>query len=149
MLDNVLNLIKSTVSEVVSNNQAVPDDKKDQIVQTTTHALSEGLQQHLSLDNLSNLKDLFSEGPSGAGGNAMVQSLESTVTNALTQKVGLSQSMSNNISTTIVQAVVNVFTSKINDPNEKGFNLESLIGLFTGGDGNNGGILGKIGKLFS
>ena len=37
---------------------------------------------------------------------------------------------------------------KIQDPNQKGFNLESVIGAFTGGGGKKGGLLNTIEGFF-
>ena len=148
MLENVLNLINGPVKELISNNQSIPEEKKTQAVNVTTHAVAEGLGKYLTADNMSKLAGLFNGGTVTTGSNSIVQSVESAVASALTQKVGLSGGIATAIATTVVPAVMNIISGKINDPNEKGFNLESLIHTFTTGSNDKGGILGTLGKLF-
>ena len=148
MLDSILNLVKDTVANTVNSNGSVPEDKKSQTVETTTHAVANGLKENFTLGNMSNLINLFSSG-SSAGSNPITNNIASTVTSALIQKVGLSQSVANMISTTVVPLVMKVISGKVNDPNEKGFNVESLIETFSGGgDNKGGGLLSSLGKLF-
>lgn len=149
MLDSILNLVKDTVAHTVNNNGSVPEDKKSQTVETTTHAVANGLKENFTLGNMSNLINLF-KGQSSASSNPITNNIASTVTSELIQKVGLSQSVANMISTTVVPLVMNLISGKVNDPNEKGFNLESLIETFSGGGGDNkgGGLLSSLGKLF-
>jgi len=150
MLDSILNIVKEKAMDVISNNSQIPEEKKEATVQTTTHALADGLKQNLNLDNLSGLSSLFGGGGLSSG-NPIVSNIQSTVVNALTQKVGLSPAIATTVASTVISAVMNVLSKKVNDPNDKGFNLESIVGAFTGGNksGSGGGdLLGSLGKLF-
>lgn len=155
MLDNILNIVKEKAMDVVTGSNAIPEEKKLQTVEATTNALADGLKQNLHIGNISQLTSLFGGGSSPVE-NPMISSIKNNVINALTQKVGLSQGIATTIATTVVSAVMKTFSNKVNDPNDKGFNLDSLIGAFTGGNGGNaqngessaGGLLGSLGKLF-
>jgi len=152
MLDSVLNIVKEQAMKAISNNSEVPAEKREETIQTATHAVADGLQQNLNLGNMSNIASLFGSG-SGLASNPIVNNIEGTVVNALVQKVGLSQGIASTVATTVINAVVNALSHKVNDPNDKGFNLESIVGAFTGGkqNGNNsssGNILSSLGKLF-
>lgn len=149
MLDSILNIVKEKAMDVIANNSQIPEEKKQETVQTTTHALADGLKQNLNLSNLSGLSSLFGGG-NASSSNPIVNNIQSTVVNELTQKVGLSQGLATTIASTVISAVMNVLSKKVNDPNDKGFNLESIVGAFTGksGSGSGGDLLGSLGKLF-
>lgn len=144
MLDSIISLVKNYTQEAIANNASVPDEKKGAAVEAATTAIAQGFEQHLTPSNLSSVTDLFS-GNSG-GGNAIATSLQSMVSNALTSKVGLSSGIASGIAGSLIPVIVNALSKKVNDPNEKGFNIESMIGAVSGKSGS--GILGSIGKLF-
>lgn len=158
MLDSILNMVKNEAMQVITNNSAIPEGKKAETVETTTHAIASGLQQNLNLSNLSGLSGLLGGGGSSSlANNPMVSSIQNTVVNALVQKVGLSQGIASTIASTVMSSVVNALSKRVNDPNDKGFNLESIVGAFTGGNksvgsttqsSSGGDILGSLGKLF-
>lgn len=146
MLDNILNLIKDTVTQSIGKNKDVPEEKKVQAVNVTTQALTSGLKENLHLGNLSHLTSLFKEG-SSVEKNPVTHNIMGTVSSSLIGKIGLSPTIAGLIANSVVPLVMKVISGKVNDKNEKGFNVESLIQTFTGKSKE--GIMGKIGKLFS
>ncbi|NDV66742.1 DUF937 domain-containing protein [Bacteroides sp. 224] len=145
MLDGILNLVKETVIKSISNNENVPEAKRADAVNVTTEAVTNGLKENLTLGNLSNITDLFKKG-SSATKNPITNNIIEMVTSSLIQKIGLSQSVANMISTTVVPMVMKAISGKVNDPNEKGFSIESILESVSGGKAD--GLLGKLGKLF-
>lgn len=145
MLDNLLNLIKETVTHSIGNNKEIPEDKKAETVDVTTQALASGLKENLHAGNLSHLTSLFKKG-SSVEKNPVTTNIIGTVSSSLIQKIGLSSPIAALIANSVVPAVMKVISGKVNDPKEKGINVESLIQGFAGKA--EGGILGKIGKLF-
>ena len=137
MLDNILNLVKEHVGDIISQNSDVPEEKKGQAVEATTHAIKSGL-----LDNISGLTGLFT----GNGDSSIINKVENVVSNTLTSKVGLSAVTASSIASSVVPTIINAISGKIQDPNDKGFNLESVIGALTGG--KDGGLLNKIEGFF-
>lgn len=146
MLDNILNLVKDTIASSIGGNSNVPEDKKAATVETATQAVTHGLKENFTLSNLSNLTSLFGGG-SSISNNPITNNIVGSVTSELIQKVGLSQSVANVISTTVVPLVMKVLSGKVNDPKEKGVNVESLIETFSGSGGGHG-ILNSLAKLF-
>lgn len=149
MLDNILNLVKDTVSKELTTSDMVPQEKQQQAVETTTHALADGLKDNLNIGNLANIMNLF-KGNQPVNNNPIVGNLQNNVISSLIQKVGLPQNTANMIATAIVPIVMKAISGKVQDPNEKGFDVQSLIQAF---GGNNAGdskvnILGSIGKMF-
>lgn len=149
MVEGIISLIKDQVLPVITGNADIPDDKKDAVVETTTSSIFDSLKDQLIPDNLTEVMNLFGGG-SSSGTSGLVGGIQSTVVSALVQKVGLSSGIANTIASAVVPTVINLFSNKVNDDNEPGFNVESLIGMFTGGSSNkkSGGLLGMLGGLF-
>lgn len=147
MSQEILDLIKDNVMNIITNNDSVPNEKKGQAIEATSQALFEGFKNNISLDNLSSLANLFSGEKNNLASNQFVNGVQNDVVSSLIQKVGLSKAVADTIAVAVVPMVIKAFSSKINDSSS--FNLNSLIDLFSKGDNNSGGILGTLGKLFS
>lgn len=151
MLENILELVKGPVMEAVTGNNQIPADKKEAAVETTTSTIIDKLKDELIPDNLSDVVNMFSGNSKNSfGSNVMTQSIQTAVASALTGKVGLSSSLANTIAGAAVPVVMKLFSDKVNDDNEPGFNVESLIKAFTGNKDSNtgGGLMGMLGGLF-
>jgi len=154
MLDNVLELVKEQVLPAIVGNNQIPEEKKDAAVETTTSSILDGLKDQIVPDNLTEVMNLFGgNNPiSNFGNTAMVQGVQSTVASALTSKVGLNSTLATTIAATVVPAVIGLFSKKVADKNEPGFNVQSLIEALTKGKGGDnkggGGLLDMIGGLF-
>ncbi len=161
MLDNILDLVKDQVVKSISGNVEIPADKQEQAVDTTASSIIDGFKSQITPGNMGEIMNLFGGGNSGAGspGNSTIaQGVQSTVVSALTSKVGLNQGLATTIAGIVVPAVMGMFSKKVNDDNEPGFNIGSLIDTFTGGGNNSGGsgkssgmlgsIVSVVGRLF-
>jgi len=149
MSDKIFDLIKTNVLEAISNNAAVPSDKKQETVSVTTDALIGGMKDNFSLDNIPALTSLFG-GKSSVESNPIVSNITNTVVGSLVEKVGLPKALAGTIASTVVPMVVKAISSKVSG-SEKGFDVESLVKSFSGDSngGGLGGMLGSLGKLFS
>lgn len=151
MLDQILDLVKGQVADTLGGMPGVPEEKKSQAVETTAHSLLDGLKQYATSDNLSSITSMLGLGGSGSGMGAAPQGLESKIVSALTSKVGLSQPVAQKIASTVIPAVMSLFRKKVDDDNEPGFNLESLLGSLGGknsGGSSGGGLMGMLGGMF-
>lgn len=142
MLDSIINLVKNEAFKAVTNNNSVPEEKKDAAVEATTSGIVDGLKDQLTPNNLSNLMNIFGGGSTSS--NSLASSVESSVVSSLIQKVGLSPGVANTIASTVIPAVMGMISKKHNDPNDS-FSIESLAKSLTN---NKGGVLGAIGGLF-
>ncbi|MDH6358398.1 DUF937 domain-containing protein [Parabacteroides sp. PF5-9] len=152
MLENLLKEIQGPVMSIITKSQDIPQEKKRDAVETTTQAFTDGLKQYATPDKISTLLGLFGGGSSATASNPMLKTIEKSIVSGLTQKIGLSPAIANTLASTVVPAVMNVLSSKVNDPNEKGFDVGSLVGALTGSAGGGsvaGGLLGTLGKLFN
>lgn len=146
MLDSILNLIKTTVSKEITGDM-VPKEKQQQTVDTTAHALVDGLQQNLSAGNIGHLLDMV-KGQTDSAHNPVAGKLQNHVVNSLMQKVGLSQSSASGIATMVIPAVMKMLAGKTKEMNGKGFDVESLLHSLRGNEGDHTNLLQNIGKMF-
>lgn len=147
MLDNILSLVKDQVSGIIDKNNEIPADEKAKVVDTTTSTLMDGFISNFTENNLSSLSGLFG---GGGGGGDLVETLKNSVVSVLSEKIGLSKEVANNIAASVVPTVTNLLSSKVNDSNEPGFTLESVIGAFSGKTGgkSGGGIVDTLKGFF-
>ena len=149
MINEIFNLVEKYAGEVIANNPNVPEAKKDIAVDATTDAVKDGLKGFLNPSNIGALASMLSSNGSASGSNSIIDTLKNSVIGALSSKVGLSNSVSSGIAASLIPMLINAVTKKMNDPNDSGFNVESLINAFTHNDGGQGGgILGAIEGLF-
>ncbi len=148
-----MSLVKGEVSKVVSDVPGVPADKKAATVETATSSLLGSLKGQLNTKNLPDLLSAFSGG--GGAASSKTGAIGSSVVTALTQKVGLSPAVAQQIVSKAVPLVMSLFAKKVADDNEPGFNIGSLLGGLAshadGGTASGGGIgkmLGGLGGLF-
>lgn len=144
MLEGIIDLVKDQVLPAITNNAEVPAEKKEAAVEATTSTIIDGLKEHFTPDNLSAITNLFTGGGS-TGGSDIVSGLQSSVVNALSEKVGLNKDTANSIASAVIPAITSLFSKKVNDPNNKEFSIESLMKAFSG---KGGGIFGALGGLF-
>ncbi|MDR1756033.1 MAG: hypothetical protein LBR65_03610 [Culturomica sp.] len=141
MLNNIVNLVKDQVSSLIGGNSQIPADKKNETIRTTTSSIVDGLKNQLGSGG--GLSSLLGGGSSaGKASSGIVSSVEQ----ALTGKVGLSSSVAHGVAAAVVPAVMSLFSRKVNDPKEPGFNLQSLTDTLKGSSSH--GIGAIFGKLF-
>lgn len=157
MLDKIIDLVKNQVTDTVNEIPGIPQEKKTETVKATANSLVDWLKSYVTPDNIASFTSMLGFGksggsPSAAQNYAATNNLESNIVSALTSKVGLDSSVAKTIASSVIPAVMSLFKKKVDDDNEPGFNLESLIGSFSGkgtetssGDLMNmlGGILGN------
>jgi hypothetical protein len=146
-MEDILGMIKNTVSGVVMNNDEVPREKQEQTVNVASEAIKDGFKQNLRSGNMDNIISLF-KGNGNTGSNPVVSGTIQNVVNSLVQKVGLSPAISNSIANKVVPAVVNLFSGKVNDPSNK-MDMNSLTESFLGSKTKNNNLLKSIGKWFN
>ncbi len=137
MLEELFNLVKSHGQEAVINNPVVPNDQNDAVLASATHSVAEELQGTLAGGGLQNVLSLFGGGGSNSGGsllnNPIVSSIISNFTNKLTNNHGIAGNQASGIAGSLIPSVLSNLINRTNDPNDNGFNINSIIGSLTGG----------------
>lgn len=144
MFDNLLSLVKEHAGDAIVNNPAIPNEKNEEAIKTTTNSIVDTLKSQVAGDNLNSLMDMFKGG--NANASSVSSSVQNNVVNDLMKKFGIDNVQASGIAQKLIPTVMEKFVSKTNDPNDKSFDLNSIVSSL-GGEGANG-ILGKITNLF-
>lgn len=166
MLESLTSLVKQFAGDSIINNPAIPNEKNDDAVATTSSSIMETLKNAVSGGNLSGITQMFkSDNP---GNTDLAKQAQSGVAQQLMEKYGLDQSQADNAAGGLVPKVLAQLVGKTNDPNDNSFhltdilthltggsdsglNVQDLLSKFVGGgeaNSSGGGILGTIKGLF-
>ncbi len=141
MFDNLLNLVKQNAGDAIINNNAIPNEKNDEAIHSTTTSIVDTLKSQISSGNLNSIMELFK------GGNTtnVTNTLNTNVSGDLMKKFNLDQTTATNIASSLLPKVMDSFVKKTNDPNDTSFDLSSIVSSL---GGNVGGIGGMLKGLF-
>jgi hypothetical protein len=144
MFDELLKLVSNESGEQIINNPQIPNEQNDTAVETTTSTIMDTLKGQIASGNGADVLSLLG-GQSGVQGNPLVGNLTSNVTNSLMDKLGVSIPVAKQIAASLVPVVIGKLVNRTNDPNDNGFDINSIFGSLTGGKSdqfNLGGLLG-------
>lgn len=145
MLEELFNLVKGNAQDAVINNPVVPNEQNDAVVASATHSVAEELQGTLASGGLQNVLSLFGGGGSNEGSsllnNPIVSNIISNFKNKLTNNHGIASDQAGGIAQNLIPSVLSNLISRTKNPNDSGFDINSIIGSLTGGAGssNTGG----------
>jgi len=163
MLEDLLNLVKQHAGDAIINNPAIPNEKNEEAVSDASNSIVAGLKGAVANGNVDGLVNLFKGGAEAAGSSHITENIKTGYAQDLMNKFGLDHGKASQIAGSLIPMVLQKFVHKTNDPNDKSFDLQSIIthltggvglqdimGKFTGGNsGEEGGIMGKIKGMFS
>ncbi len=145
MLENLQNLVRQYAGDAIVNNAAIPNERKEEAVAAASNSIVDGLKDAVSKGNISDVMSLFNKGEQGVTQSALTQNIQAGFVQKLMQKFGLDQAKAMQIGSTLIPIVLQKFVLKTNDPNDKGFDLQDILGKLGGGAGIGKDILGKLG----
>ncbi|MCC8173312.1 MAG: DUF937 domain-containing protein [Odoribacter sp.] len=125
----------------------IPQDKKEDAVQTATSSIVESLRQNFSEDQIDDIVNQLSSNNPDTTTSRLNTNIQEKVSNDLTQKTGLSRKDAIGLAAVLTPVVIRMFSRKINDGSDPNFNLQSMMGAFKGS--THSGISGVLGKMFT
>ncbi len=145
MIDQLINLVKQNASEAILKNPAIPDQKNDEAINDIAQNIFGEIQAQAKGGNIQQLAGLFEKGNSSSlTSNPIVAQLINTVTSSLATKFGIPANTAQQIASQVLPKVMGQFVNKTNDPNDKDFDLQDMLGKFAG-NSSVGDLIGKIG----
>jgi len=144
MLENLIQLVKENAGEAIINNPAIPNEKNDAAVETAASSIFDQLKGQIGSGGIESITNLFQ---GGGVSQEMLSNLSAGTAGDLMKKFGLDSNAAGGIVQKLIPVVMDKFVKKTNDPNDKSFDLQGIIGSLTGG-GQAGGILNTIKGLF-
>ena len=145
-----MSLVKGQVADTVAGVAGIPEEKKEQAVETTASTIVESVKKYATPENIEKMMSMLNSGgnaESVIGKSEMAQGVSSNVVTNLIEKVGIKPEVAQKISSMVIPAIISLFRNKVNDENEPGFNVGSLLGSLTGNK-TQGGIMDMVGGLF-
>ncbi|HQV99178.1 MAG TPA: DUF937 domain-containing protein [Bacteroidia bacterium] len=145
MFDELLKLVKENAGSAIVDNPAIPNQQNDAAISTATTGIMDQLKSAVSSGGIGQITDMFSGG--NAANSPMVKNISDGVAKTLVSKFGISNEQANGIVQSLIPKVMGSLVSKTNDPNDKSFDLNGVIGSLTGG-GASGDLMGKLKNMF-
>jgi hypothetical protein len=145
MFDELLKLVTSESQQPIVNNPQIPNQHNETAIQTTTTSILESLKGEVQKGNGSGVLNLLG-GSSGVEGNPITGNLTKNVTNSLMDKLGIDNPAAKQIAAVLVPVVISKLVNRTNDPNDNGFDLNSIFGSLTDGRSNGMDLSSLLGK---
>src|ERR1700712_2972734 len=133
MLQELINLEKKNAGWLIKNNLLIPADKKEEAVAITGSSVIDGLKNSLMSGNIKDVLKLFSGGGAETAANPVTASVHNTLTDNLSSKLGIPSGQAGGIASSIIPMILGQLVNKTNDPNDKSFDLQSMLNQFSGG----------------
>lgn len=144
MFNELLKLVGGESEEQIINNPQIPNEQNEAAIETTTSSIMDSLKGQISSGNGADVLSLLG-GQTGVQSSPLVGNLTANVTNSLMDKLGISSPIAKQIAAALVPVVIDKLVNRTNDPNDKGFDINSIFGSLTGGKSdqfNLGGLIG-------
>jgi uncharacterized protein YidB (DUF937 family) len=162
MLDQLIRLVEQHAGDAIVNNSAIPNQHNNAAIQEVAQQIFNGLQNHATSGNLSQLTSLFQSGTSNISSNPIVSQLISSVAGSVASKFGISSQAAQSMASNLLPNVMNQLVNRTNNPDDNSFDLSNMMRTFTGnsnfdvsgmlgqltGGKGGSGIGGMLGKLF-
>ncbi|HNP21541.1 MAG TPA: DUF937 domain-containing protein [Panacibacter sp.] len=138
MLENLFNLVKEHAGDAIINNPAIPNEKNDDAIHAASSSIFSGLQNAFANGGTGDIMSLFSDSQN-SGSTSIAQNIHGGFVENLVSKLGIDSAQASSIATTLIPSVLQNFVHKTNDPNDKSFDLQGILGSLTGGGQSNAG----------
>lgn len=145
MLDQLVNLVKEHAGEAIIHNPAIPNEKNETAIHTTSQSIIDTLKAQVSAGKLESVLAMFKNADAGA--SAVTKAIQSQAAADLMKKIGIDQAQAGQVVASLLPQVMERFVHKTNDPNDHSLNLKDVIGSLGGDTGP--GLLGNLKNLFN
>ncbi|MCY7420913.1 MAG: DUF937 domain-containing protein [Chitinophagaceae bacterium] len=142
MLEQLKSLVQEYAGDAIITNPAIPNEKNDEAVGLASHSILDGLKNAISNGGVEEVTNIFNGGEQQVAQAAVTQNIKGNFVEKLISKLGLDPAKASQIASSLIPMVMAKFVHKTNDPNDKSFDLSSILGGLTGG--NMGDMLGKL-----
>lgn len=147
MFENLLNLVKEHAGDAIVNNPAIPNEKNDAAIETAAGGIMNHLKGLASSGGMAQITNMFNGG--NIASNPEIGKISNNVASELMNKFGISSEQAGGIVQKLIPTVMSGLVTKTNDPNDKSFDLQGIMGSLIGGNaGGIGGMLNKVKGMF-
>lgn len=146
MLDSILDTVKGEIGDTIKSKFGLDSTQTDGVFSIAGETISDTIaKESAGGAGVDGLLNLFSSDTNDAKGNDMLGSLASSLVGQFSSKLGIGEEKSSGIADMLLSKVTSLIGNKL------GGNLDvsSLLSLVGGKSEGLGGMIGKIGGLFS
>lgn len=130
MLENLNELVRENVQDSVVNNNNIPNEQNEAVIQAASGSIFDTLKEQLSSGNIGGLAEIFNTG--SAEGSAVTQQAAGSFTDKLSG-LGINAETAKGLAATIIPSILGKLANKTNDPNDSSFNIQDILGKLAGG----------------
>lgn len=136
MLEQLFDLVQQNSQQAVVQNNDVPNEHNEEVMQTLMGSITGGLQEHAQGGNLSGLMGLLA-GNSGTSSsslmnNPIVASIATNAIGAIMQKFGMNSQAAGSIVSSVLPGVLGGLISKVSNPGDSSIDFNDILGGLTG-----------------
>lgn len=147
MFEQLLQLVKQNSGEAIINNDAVPNEKNEEVMSAASGSIMDSLKGMISSGQGASVLNLFNNQNTGndVSNHPATQNVSSSLISTLMSKFGISGDKAGGIASMLIPTVMSKLVSKTNDANDSSFDIQ---GIFNSLSGNKTGGM-DIGSLVS
>ncbi len=127
MFDQLLMLVQQNAGDTILNNDAIPNERKQEAVETITCSIIDALKNAVQSGKLGEVMQLFNNASNNVAASPLNQNMQDNLVDNMMQKFGLSNTQAGSIASSVIPAVLSKFVHKTNDPNDNSFSLCSIL----------------------
>ncbi|NBL63968.1 hypothetical protein GV828_02005 [Flavobacterium sp. NST-5] len=136
MIDQLSDLVKQFGEKAVVNNNNVPNELNEGVMDEASTSIFSGLQKIISEGGADKIGQLFQGENAFSKDNPVVKQIMDQFSGNLGQKFGLSGEASNGVAQGLIPEVLGSLIGKAKNPNDKSFEISDIINSLSGGSGN-------------
>ena len=146
MFEQLSQLVQQFGQEAVVENNAVPNEQNDAVLEEANNSIFSGLQNILSQSGgKEKIVELLQGNVTNVASNPVVQQLTEQLSGKLGQKFGLNEAASTGVAGNLIPNVLSSLVGNAKDPNHKGFEISDIVNAISGGNGS-AGLMESISK---
>jgi hypothetical protein len=140
MLEILKGLITEYGQNAVVNNQDVPNDQNQNVLEEAQNSITQSLQQ-MAVNNPGQLKQMVDADGDGIQDTEGANNIANQFAGNIANRFGIPAGAAKSIAISLIPVVLGKLFGKAKDPNDKSIGINDILGGLAGGGGV-GGILG-------
>lgn len=141
MLNKLIELVKENAGDLITNNENVAPENKEQAIVECAQTIITSLKKVFSSGNIAGLTELI-KSKNITADNKIVGDIITTLSNTYSTQLNINETEAKRISTHLIPTVLTQLISKTNDPNDSSFDVQTIMKEI------GGGLAGMLGGFF-
>lgn len=133
MKDELMRLVEENAGNAIVQNEAIPNQFNQAAIQEVTNGIFNTMKGQVTNGNASRVMEIFQNlGSNALNGNAVVNEMISSVTNAFSVKFGVPANAASNAISGLIPTVMKQLVDKTNDPADHLFEMKNVLASLAG-----------------